>query len=89
MTKNELVAAMAAKSQLTKADTERALSAFTETVTEALSDNDKVTMVGFGTFSVSSRAARMGRNPKTGEALQISASKTAKFKASKNLKGAL
>lgn len=85
MNKQELVAAMAEKSGLTKADSEKALNAFTASVADALGKNDSVQLVGFGTFSVSERAARTGKNPRTGAKLQIAAKKVAKFKAGKAL----
>lgn len=88
MTKNELVTKMAAKSGLTKADAEKALLAFQLTVQDALKAGDKVAIPGFGIFSVSDRAARTGKNPQTGEPLQIAASKAPKFKAGKTLKDA-
>ena len=88
MTKAELIAAVANKAGLTKADAEKALSAFSDTVTDALASDDKVTLVGFGTFSVGHRAARVGRNPQTGGTMQIPARKTPKFKPAKALKGA-
>ena len=86
MNKTELVAAIAEKTNLTKADSEKALKAFTEVVAEELKKGEKITLVGFGTFEVSERAAREGRNPKTGEKMPIAASKTPKFKAGKALK---
>ncbi len=86
MNKTELIAAMAEKAELSKKDTEKALAAFTDTVAEALKAGDKIQLVGFGTFEVSERAARTGRNPQTGEDIQIAASKTPKFKAGKALK---
>ena len=89
MNKTELVAAIAEKTELTKADSEKALKAFIETVTETLKSGDKVQLVGFGTFEVSKRAARKGHNPRTGETLKIKASKAPKFKAGKAFKDAL
>jgi DNA-binding protein HU-beta len=89
VTKADLVNAMAEKAELSKTEAERALMAFTETVTEALKAGDKVAMVGFGTFSVGARAARTGQNPQTGEKIQISAAKVPKFKAGKALKDAV
>jgi DNA-binding protein HU-beta len=80
---------MAEKAGLSKADTEKALKAFVDTVTDALQDNDKISLVGFGTFSVGERAARTGKNPQTGAALQIPAAKVPKFKAGKALKDAV
>ena len=86
MFKTELVEAMASKSGLTKTDSEKALKAFTEVVTEELKKDGKVQLVGFGTFEVSERAAREGRNPQSGEVMHIAASKAPKFKAGKALK---
>ena len=85
MNKQELVAAMAGKSGLTKADSEKALNAFTAAVADALGKGDSVQLVGFGTFAVSQRSARTGKNPRTGAKLQIAAQKVAKFKAGKAL----
>ena len=85
-TKIELVAAMAEKAGLTKKDAEAALKAFTDVVAEELQKGEKVALVGFGTFEVSERAAREGRNPQTGETIQIAASKAPKFKAGAALK---
>ena len=89
VTKADLVNAMAEKAGLNKTDAEGALKAFTEVVTEALKDGDKVAMVGFGTFSVGDRAARTGQNPQTGEKIQIAAARVPKFKAGKALKDAV
>lgn len=86
MNKTELIAAIAAKANLTKKDAEEALKAFTEVVTDELVKGEKIQLVGFGTFEVSERAAREGRNPKSGEVMNIPASKTPKFKAGKALK---
>ena len=86
MNKTELISAMSEKSELTKVDTEKALKAFIDTVTDELKNGRKVQLVGFGTFEVTERAERNGRNPKTGEAITISASKSPKFKAGKALK---
>lgn len=86
MTKSELVANIAKDTGLTKADTDRVVRSFVENVTKALKKGDDVALVGFGTFSVTKRKARMGLNPQTGEALKIPAAKVAKFKAGKNLK---
>lgn len=86
MNRTELVAAMAEKSQLSKKDAESALKAFIDVVSEEMQKGEKVQLVGFGTFEVSERAAREGRNPKTGETMTISASKSPKFKAGKALK---
>ena len=89
MNKNELITAVAEKSGLTKKETEKILKAFTEVVTEELKNGGKVQMVGFGTFEVSERAARDGRNPRTGEPMPIEASRAPKFKAGKALKDAI
>ncbi len=89
MTKAELVNAMAEKAGLSKTDAEEALKAFIETVTGALKSNDKVALVGFGTFSVGERAARTGQNPQTGQKIEIAAAKVPKFKAGKALKDAV
>ena len=86
MNKTELVAAMADAAGLSKKDAEKALKAFTDVVAEELKKDGKVQLVGFGTFEVSKRAAREGRNPQTGETMEIKASKTPKFKAGKALK---
>ena len=86
MNKTELVAAMAEQSNLSKKDAEAALKAFIDVVSEELKKGEKVQLVGFGTFEVSERAAREGRNPQTGETMEIKASKTPKFKAGKALK---
>ena len=89
MTKSELVEAIAKEAGLTKADSERALNAFTDTVKKSLKKGNAVTMVGFGTFDISKRKARMGRNPQTGEAIKIAAATLPKFKAGKGLKDAV
>ena len=89
MNKTELIAAVAEKADISKKDAEKAMKAFVEVVTEQLKSGDKVQVVGFGTFEVSERAAREGRNPHTGEAMTIAASKAPKFKAGKALKDAL
>ena len=86
MNKTELVAAIADEAGLSKKDAEKALKAFTDVVTEELKQGEKVQLVGFGTFEVSERAAREGRNPQTGAAMKIAASKAPKFKAGKALK---
>ena len=86
MNKAELVAAIAEKTELSKKDSEKALKAFIDVVTEELKKGEKVQLVGFGTFEVAERAAREGRNPANGEAMQIPASKAPKFKAGKALK---
>ena len=89
MNKADLVDAIAAKAELSKKDAEKALKAFEEVVTEELKNGGKVQLVGFGTFEVSERAERMGRNPQTGEAMPIPASKAPRFKAGKALKDAI
>ena len=86
MNNTELVAAIAEQSELSKKDAEKALKAFTDIVAEELKKGEKVQLVGFGTFEVSERAARMGRNPQTREPMPIEASKAPKFKAGKALK---
>lgn len=86
MNKAELVSAIADKAELSKKDAEAALKAFTDVVTEELKKGEKIQLVGFGTFEVSERAARTGRNPQTGEETTIPASKAPKFKAGKALK---
>ena len=88
MTKKELVAAMSAKSDLSKAAAERALNAFTAAVTGALKKGGTVGITGFGTFRVSHRSARKGRNPRTGAVITIKASKNPTFKSGKALKSA-
>ena len=89
MNKTELIAAIAEKTELSKKDSEKALKAFIDVVTEELKKGEKIQLVGFGTFEVSERAAREGRNPQTGEPMPIAASKAPKFKAGKALKDAL
>ena len=86
MNKTELVVAIAEQAELTKKDAEKALKAFVDVVTDELKKGEKVQLVGFGTFEVAERAAREGRNPANGEAMQIPASKAPKFKAGKALK---
>ena len=86
MNKVELVTAIAEKSELTKVDAEKALKAFIDVVTAELKNGGKVQLVGFGTFEVTERSARTGRNPKDGSTIQIPASKAPKFKAGKSLK---
>ena len=86
MNKTEFIAAVAEKAEISKKDSEKALKAFVDVVTEQLKAGDKVQLVGFGTFEVSERAAREGRNPQTGETMTIAASKAPKFKAGKTLK---
>ncbi len=89
MKKIELVSAMAEQAEMTKTDAAKALEAFVDVVTKALKNDDNVTIVGFGTYEVRKRKARTGRNPKTGEALKIKASKVPAFKAGKALKDAV
>lgn len=86
MNKNELVEKVAETAGLTKTQADAAINAFVETVTEALKGEDKITLKGFGTFEVRAREARTGRNPRTGEAMEIAASKVPAFKASSSLK---
>lgn len=86
MNKTELIAAVAEKAELSKKDAEKAVKAFTDVVSEELVNGGKIQLVGFGTFEVSERAAREGRNPQTGETMKIEASKSPKFKAGKALK---
>ena len=89
MNKTELVAAIAEQTELSKKDAEKALKAFTDIVADELKKGEKVQLVGFGTFEVSERAAREGRNPLTGATMSIPASKAPKFKAGKALKDAV
>ena len=89
MNKAELVSAIAEKTGLTKKDSEKALKAFIDVVTDELKKGEKIQLVGFGNFEVSERAAREGRNPQTGETMTIAASKAPKFKAGKALKDAI
>lgn len=86
MNKLELVAAMSTKAELSKKDCEKVLVAFQDVVKEELAKGGKIQLVGFGTFEVSERAERMGRNPQTGEEMLIKSSKSPKFKAGKALK---
>lgn len=86
MTKAELVAKIADNADLTKVQAEKALNAFVEEVTSAIKAGDKVSLVGFGVFSAATRAARTGRNPKTGEEMQIAAKTSGKFTPGKSLK---
>ena len=89
MNKTELIEHIAAKSDISKAAATRALASIIDAVKKTLKKGDSVTLVGFGTFSVTKRAARMGRNPRTGVALKIKAAKVPRFKAGKGLKDAL
>jgi DNA-binding protein HU-beta len=85
MTKAEVVAKIANENGITKAQAEKAVDGFVSAVSDALAAGDKITLVGFGTFSVGERAQREGRNPRTGEKIKIPASKVVKFKAGKTL----
>ena len=89
MNKAELINAVADKAEVSKADASRAVDAFIEVITKALKKNEKVSLVGFGTFDIRKRKARTGRNPKTGAPLKIAASKNPAFKAGKALKDAV
>ena len=89
MNKAELVAAIAEKTEFSKKDSEKALKAFIDVISEELANGGKVQLVGFGTFSVVERPARKGRNPLTNEPIQIAASKAPKFKAGKALRDAV
>ena len=89
MNKTEFIAAVAEKAEISKKDSEKALKAFVDVVAEQLKAGDKVQLVGFGTFEVSERAAREGRNPQTGETMTIAACKAPRFKAGKALKDAI
>ena len=89
MNKKELIAAVADKSVLSKKDAEKAVDAIVETIVEELKKGEKVQLVGFGTFEVSERAAKEGRNPRTGETIKIASAKSPKFKAGKALKTAV
>lgn len=89
MNKTEFIAAVAEKAEISKKDSEKALKAFVDVVAEQLKAGDKVQLVGFGTFEVSERAAREGRNPQTGETMTIAACKAPKFKVGKALKDAI
>ena len=86
MNKTELIAAVAEKAEISKKDAEKAVKAFTDVVSEELVTGGKIQLVGFGTFEVSERPAREGRNPRTGETMTIAATKTPKFKVGKALK---
>ncbi len=85
MNKAELIEAIASKADLTKADAKKALDAFIDTTSGSLKKGDRVALVGFGSFSVAKRAARTGRNPKTGQEMQIPAKKVVKFKPGADL----
>jgi len=89
MNKSQLIDAVAAKSGLTKADTEKTYKAIVETITEEMGKGEQITLIGFGTFLVRDRKARIGRNPRTGKPLEIAASKVPAFRAGKALKDAV
>ncbi len=89
MNKTELITAIAESAEISKKDAEKALKAFSDVVTEELKKGGKIQLVGFGTFEVSERAAREGRNPQTGKTMKIAACKAPKFKAGKALKDAV
>ncbi|MDH4073571.1 MAG: HU family DNA-binding protein [Gammaproteobacteria bacterium] len=89
MNKGELIEAVAASAGLSRSDATKAVDAVVDSITKTLRKGGSVSLVGFGTFQVKSRAARMGRNPRTGEAIQIKASKVPGFKAGKGLKDAV
>ena len=89
MNKTELIAAIAEQAEISKKDAEKALKAFVDVVTAELKKEEKIQLVGFGTFEVSKRAAREGRNPQTGKTMKIEACKAPKFKAGKALKDAI
>lgn len=89
MNKVELIGTVASKSEISKKDVEKVINAFTNIIADTLVDGDKVAITGFGTFEVVERAARTGRNPQTGESIEIAASKSPKFKAGKALKDAV
>jgi len=89
MNKSELVAAVAEAAELSKTDAGKAIDALVDVIGKALKNDDKVSLVGFGTFAIRARAARTGRNPKTGKTLKIEASKNPSFKAGKALKDAV
>lgn len=89
MKKSELIEAVSTSADLTKADAGRAVDAVFSAISSTLSKGDSLSLVGFGTFSISERTARVGRNPRTGETIQIKAAKLPKFKAGKALKDAV
>ena len=89
MNKSQLIEAVAAKNGMKKKDAEAAVNAVTETIAKAMKNGEKVQLVGFGTFEVKARGARTGRNPKTGETIEVPASKHLTFSASKALKDQL
>ncbi len=89
MNKTELIEAVAAQTELTKADAGRAVNAILDVITHAVAKKDDVQLIGFGTFKAAARAARTGKNPRTGEAIKIKAAKVPKFRPGKGLKDAL
>lgn len=89
MNKTDLVAAVAAKADISKKAADDAVKAVIDAITEALADGEKVSLVGFGTFEVKTRAARSGKNPRTGEVIEIAETKIPSFKAGSALKGAV
>jgi DNA-binding protein HU-beta len=89
MTKADLISSVAKDSRISKTAAEKAVNAFTSTVTKALKKGDKITLTGFGTFSVAKRKARTGRNPRTGSAIKIQATKVARFKVGNKLRSAV
>lgn len=89
MTKTELIVILAEKAGVMKSDAEKVLAAFTDTVAETLKNGNSLTLIGFGTFEVSQRQARSGRNPQTGKEIKIAAAKVPKFRAGKALKGSV
>ena len=89
MKKSELVAAIAAKAEVSKKDAEKVLNAFTATVTDELKKGEKIALIGFGTFETRKRAAREGKNPQTGAAIKIAATTVPAFKAGRALKDAI
>ncbi|HBT20680.1 MAG TPA: integration host factor subunit alpha [Peptococcaceae bacterium] len=89
MNKSDLISAVAEKADLTKKDAEKAVNAIFKSIEEALARNDKVQLVGFGTFEIKERAARVGRNPRTGEEIKIPATRVPSFKAGKALREAV
>ncbi len=89
MNKGELIDSIAAQANLSKSSAEHALNAFVDIITSALKDGEKVTLTGFGTFSASTRAARKGRNPRTGEEIEVKAANVPRFKAGANLRDAV
>lgn len=89
MNKAELIDAMAAEAGITKADAKKALDALVSATTSALKKGDRISLVGFGSFSISARSARTGRNPQTGKEIKIAAKKVVKFKAGKELEGSV